>query len=162
VIRALATYRVVSKLYVETSVINGALSRDSRVALVSSAFWDRVKAGELEAHISSYVLFELGKTFDATKRDKLLNIASLCISDAPSGAAVEELAREYVRRGMIPEKYVFDAYHIASASLGKFEALVTWNFEHILREKTERLLEMINREKNVYILRLRSPEVYVW
>jgi len=159
---SLRTYRAVSKLYVETSVINGLLSRDSRIALVSSAFWDRVKAGELEAHISSYVLFELGKTFDGRKRDRLLDIASLCISDSPSGSDVEELAREYVRRGMIPENYVFDAYHLASASLGKFEALVTWNFEHILRERTERLLEMINREKNIYIPRLRSPEVYIW
>ena len=122
----------------------------------------KVKAGELEAHISSYVLFELGKTSDGKKRDKLLDIASLCISDAPSGVEVEKLAREYVRRGMIPDKYVFDAYHIASASFGKFEALVTWNFEHMLSERTERLLEMINREKNIYIPRLRSPEVYVW
>ena len=152
----------VRKVYVETSVINGLLSRDSRIALVSSAFWDRVKAGELEAHISSYVLFELGETFNGKKRDKLFDIASVCISDAPSGVKVEELAFEYVKRAMIPEKYVFDAYHIASASLGKFEALVTWNFEHILRESTERLLEMINREKNVFIPRLRSPEVYVW
>jgi len=68
----------------------------------------------------------------------------------------------HVRRGMIPRQYVFDAYHIASASLGGFEALVTWNFERILREKTERLLEMINREKNIRIPWLRSPEVYVW
>jgi hypothetical protein len=75
---------------------------------------------------------------------------------------VEKLADEYVRRGMIPRQYVFDAYHIASASLGGFEALVTWNFERILREKTERLLEMINREKNIRIPWLRSPEVYVW
>jgi len=91
-----------------------------------------------------------------------LDKASLCISDAPSGMEVEELALEYVRREMIPEKYVFDAYHIASASLGKFEALVTWNFEHILRERTERLLETINREKSIHIPRLRSPEVYIW
>jgi hypothetical protein len=160
--RSLRIYRAVSKLYVETSVINGPLSRDLRLALVSSAFWDKVRAGELEAHISSYVLFELGKTSDGKKRDKLLDIASLCTSDAPSGVEVEELAREYVRRGMIPEKYVFDAYHIASASLGKFEALVTWNFEHMLSERTERLLEMINREKNIYIPRVRSPEVYLW
>jgi hypothetical protein len=63
---------------------------------------------------------------------------------------------------MIPIQYIFDAYHIASASLGRFDALVTWNFEHILREKTERLLETINREKNIYVPKLRSPEVYVW
>ena len=150
------------KLYVETSVINGPLSRDTRIALVSSAFWDMVEAGELEAHISSYVLFEIGETPDGVRRGRLLDIASLCVSDAPSGAEVEELAREYVRRGMIPGKYVFDAYHIASASLGELEALVTWNFEHILRERTERLLETINREKNIHIPRLRSPEVYIW
>jgi hypothetical protein len=75
---------------------------------------------------------------------------------------IEKLAEEYVRRGMIPKQYVFDAYHVASASLGGFEALVTWNFEYILREKTERLLEMINREKSIRIPWLRSPEVYVW
>lgn len=143
-------------------MINGPLSRDSRISLISSAFWDRVEVGELEAHVSSYVLFEIGETADGARRDKLLDIASLCILDAPSGPRVEAMAREYVRRGMIPKKYVFDAYHIASASLGEFEALVTWNFEHILRERTERLLEIINREKNIHIPRLRSPEVYIW
>lgn len=151
-----------SQLYIETSVINGSLSVDSRVALISSVFWDRVKAKELGAHISTYVLFELGKTRDGVKRDKLLDIASVCVLDSPSGIEVEKLAHEYVRIGMIPIQYIFDAYHIASASLGRFDALVTWNFEHILREKTERLLEMINREKNIYVPRLRSPEVYVW
>ena len=52
-----------------------------------------------------------------------------------------------MRRGMIPRQYVFDAYHVASASLGGFEALVTWNFEHILKEKTEALLVTINRRE---------------
>lgn len=47
-------------------------------------------------------------------------------------------------------------------ALGEFKALVTWNFEHILRERTEWLLEIINREKNIHVARLRSPEVYIW
>jgi hypothetical protein len=156
------TFGKLPRLYIETSVINGPLSVDSRIALVSSVFWDRIRAKELEAHVSNYVLFELGKTLDWERRKKLLNIASLCILDSPDGAEVEKLAREYVRKGMVPRRYVFDAYHIASASLGRFEALVTWNFEHMLREKTERLLEMINREKAIYIPRIRSPEAYVW
>lgn len=158
----LTARRYVPKLYVETSVINGPLSLDSRIVLVSSAFWDRVEAGELEAHVSSYVLFEIGRTADGARRDRLLDITSLCISDAPSGPRVEAVAQEYVARGMIPPNYIFDAYHIASASLGEFEALVTWNFEHMLRDRTERLLEIINREKDIHIPRLRSPEVYIW
>jgi hypothetical protein len=143
-------------------VINGPLSKNSRIALVSSVFWNKVKARELEVYISSYVLFELSKTVDNVKRSTLLNIASACTANAPSGKNVEKLAKEYVRRGMVPKQYIFDAYHIASASLGGYEALVTWNFEHILKQKTELLLETINREENIHIPRIRSPEEYVW
>ncbi len=63
---------------------------------------------------------------------------------------------------MIPVKYIFDAYHIASASIGGYEALVSWNFEHIIRAKTEKMLEDINSELAIHIPRLRIPEVYVW
>jgi serine/threonine protein phosphatase PrpC len=150
------------RLYVETSVINGPFSKNTRIALASSAFWDKVKAAELEACISSYVLFELRKTVDDAKRDALFDIASRCVVNSPSGKKVEILANEYVRVGMIPRQYIFDAYHIASASLGGFEALVTWNFEHMLKQKTEQLLGIVNREKAIQVPRIRSPEEYVW
>ncbi len=150
------------RLYVETSVINGPLSKDARISRVSSFFWNRVRSGRIEVHISSYVLFELKRTINDEKRDNLLDIASLCIADSPSGKRVEELAEEYVRRGMIPKQYIFDAYHIASASLGGFDALITWNFEHILKQKTEMLLEIINKENNIHFTMIKSPEEYIW
>ncbi len=71
------------------------------------------------------------------KRDKLLQLLSLCRPDAPSGKRVLEVASIYVQKGMIPARYIFDAYHIASASLGSYEALVSWNFEHIVGEDGE-------------------------
>jgi hypothetical protein len=43
--------KILPKLYAETSVVNGPLSKDSRIALISSVFWDKVKAGELEEYI---------------------------------------------------------------------------------------------------------------
>lgn len=75
-----------------------------------------MKSGRLEVSISSYVLFELRQTIDHRMRDALLDIASRCAVDSPSGKNVETLAKEYVRVGMIPKQYIFDAYHIASAS----------------------------------------------
>jgi len=152
----------VPRLYVETSVINGVFSRDARIRVVSSVFFERVRAGEIEGHISSYVLAEVYETTDVVKRDGLLRLAGLCVADAPSGAEVEDVGRKYVERGMVPERYVFDAYHVASASLGRFEALVTWNYEHILRDKTEKLLRIVNKELGIHVPELRSPEVYVW
>lgn len=62
----------------------------------------------------------------------------------------------------MPERYVFDAYHMASASLGNCEVLLTWNFEHILKDRTERLLTVINKSLNIHIPKMRTPEVYVW
>ena len=150
------------RLYVETSVVNGSFSKDARISRVSSFFWNRVESGIIEAHISSYVLFELNKTMNDDRRGHLLDVASLCVADSPSGGRVEELAEEYVRRGMIPKQYVFDAYHIASACLGRFDALVTWNFEHILKQKTELLLEIINKEKNIHFTMIKNPEEYIW
>lgn len=152
----------IPRIYIETSVINGVFSKDVRIRVVSSVFFDKIRAGEIEGHVSSYVLAELYETPEVNKRGRLLRFAGLCIVDAPSGPKVEELGRKYVRRGMIPRKYIFDAYHIASASIGGFEALVTWNYEHILRDKTEKLLRIVNKELGIYVPRLRSPEVYVW
>lgn len=152
----------VPRLYIETSVVNGVFSRDERIRVVSSVFFEKIRAGQIEGHVSSYVLAELYETSDADKRARLLRFAGLCISDAPSGSRVDELGRKYVGMGMIPRKYIFDAYHVASASLGGFAALVTWNYEHILRDKTEKLLRMVNKELGVHIPQLRSPEVYVW
>jgi hypothetical protein len=58
---------------------------------------------------------------------------------------------------------MFDAYHIASASIGAaYEAPVSWNFQHIVRAKTEKMLEDINNELGIHVPRLRVPEVYVW
>lgn len=150
------------KLYIETSVINGVFSKDARIRMVSSAFFEKIRNGEIEGHVSSYVLAEIYVTPNDGKRDRLFRFAALCIADAPSGPKVEELGRKYVERGMIPRRYVFDAYHIASASLGEFEALATWNYEHILKDKTEKLLRMVNKELRIHIPKLRSPEVYVW
>jgi len=150
------------RLYIETSVINGIFSKDGRIQVISSAFFEKIRAEEIEGHVSSYVLAELYETPEVNKRARLLRFAGICIADAPSGPRVEEVGRKYVERGMIPRKYIFDAYHIASASVGGFEALVTWNYEHILRDKTEKLLRIVNKELGIHIPELRSPEVYVW
>ncbi len=152
----------IPELYVETSVVNGVFSRDKRIATVSLIFFEKIQTKQIKGHISSYVLAEIYETTSIDKRNKLLSLASLCLNDAPSGPNIEETGKEYVRRGMIPAKYILDAHHIASASHGKFEALVTWNYEHILRDKTEKLLRTINKELRLYTPQLKSPEVYIW
>lgn len=153
---------MVSDIYVETSVINGYYSNQARIASASKLLFEMITEGSIIAHLSDYVLVEINRTNDPAKKSKLLDLAYLSKLDAPSGEKVADLAQLYVKKGMIPAKYVFDAYHIASASIGGYEALVSWNFQHIVRAKTEKMLEDINRQLDLHIPKLRVPEVYVW
>jgi len=137
------------EVYVETSVINGYFSRDPYVERVSKLFFERVRKGNVVAHISTYAIAEIIKTPDGAKRGRLLSISALCKADAPSGDAVEELGKEHVKHGAIPAEYEMDAFHIASGTLGGYEALVTWNREHIKKLKTIRIVTNVNQRRGL-------------
>jgi hypothetical protein len=54
------------------------------------------------------------------------------------------LADEYIRHGAIPEDYPEDALHIAIASVNGMDCLLSWNYEHLVRIKTRRIVSMVN------------------
>jgi len=58
--------------------------------------------------------------------------------------SVEELAKEYVKYGAVPESYPEDAYHIAVAVLNEMDYLLSWNFRHIVRRRTKDVVRMVN------------------
>lgn len=148
-------------VYIETSVINGCFSIDPYIAKVSKLFFKRVRGGYVVAHTSTYAIAEIIETPNGAKRDELLSIAALCKVDAPHGGAVEELGREYVRRGAIPARYEMDAFHIASATLGGYEALVTWNREHIKKLKTIKIVRAVNELKGLRTPIIIDPEALI-
>lgn len=68
-----------------------------------------------------------------------------------------ELAMEYIRRGIIPKKYEDDAYHIAVATVGNLDAIISWNFEHIVKLKTKREITGTNLLLGYKELEIYSP-----
>ena len=88
-------------------------------------------------------------------------LLALCKTDAPSGKAVEDLGKEYIRRGAIPAEYELDAFHVASATLGGYEALVTWNREHIKKLKTIRIVREVNHKKGLRTPIITDPEALI-
>jgi hypothetical protein len=62
-----------------------------------------------------------------------------------------DLALRYCRARIIPQEYFEDALHIAVATLWRADALVSFNFAHIVRLETMVRVNAINR-----ILRLRE------
>lgn len=76
------------------------------------------------------------------KLDKLINlINSLDLEELETNQEIQELAKRYLQEGIIPKQYEDDALHIAIASVNNLDAVVSWNFTHIVRlKKKEKLL----------------------
>jgi hypothetical protein len=56
----------------------------------------------------------------------------------------EKLADLYVLEGVIPEKYRTDGLHIAITTVNDLDMIVSMNFQHIVKRKTERMTAAIN------------------
>ncbi len=73
----------------------------------------------------------------------------------------EELAERYIREGIIPIRYRSDALHIAVAVINGIEAIVSWNFEHIVKLKTRVMVNGVNRLLGYHEIEICSPEEVV-
>jgi len=58
---------------------------------------------------------------------------------------VFSLAQKYVDEGIIPQTYRDNALHIALATYNEADALISWNFKHMVKLKT---IRGVIREKN--------------
>ena len=150
------------KLYLDTSVINFAVSDDparkeekeQTVGLI-----ERINSGEIEGYISTLVEAEIQKADDAKRKIlidfiKRINLSGVIeITDD-----VRILARKYVAEGIIPEKHYNDAEHIAAAVIFEMDVIVSWNFEHMVKLKTKRGIVGVNSIVGYRAIEIITPE----
>jgi hypothetical protein len=74
-----------------------------------------------------------------------------------SRSQAHELATAYCRAGVIPSEYFDDALHVAVATLWRADALVIYNFTHIVRLDTMVEVNAINRRERVAEIFLCQP-----
>lgn len=104
------------------------------------------------------MLEEIEKT-PSPKREKMSEfVLKHRFKVLPNSEEAEKLAYKYVNAGLIPEKYLNDAIHIALASVNKIEVLVSWNMEHIVKLKTIVGVNKINKEEGYNPILINTPE----
>jgi hypothetical protein len=70
---------------------------------------------------------------------------------------VVHLADAYQRRNILTPKFYDDGLHIALASAGEADLLVSWNFKHIVHFDKIRLFNSVNLEQGYKPLQIYSP-----
>jgi len=142
------------RVYVDTSVVGGCF--DSEFAPWSNALVADFRANRFVAVVSELVAVEAEVAPPTVQRkfEELLDIGAELL---PIDRDALDLASEYSRHGILPARFRNDLLHIAIATVGIVDVLVSWNFKHIVRLDKIRLYSAVNLESGYKPLQIYSP-----
>jgi hypothetical protein len=147
-------------LYLETSIFGFCLDSEPRNALRREAVTTllaQVRLGILDAVTSAVTIDEVSRSPESV-RPRLLMLLDDVGTIQADWQEVERLARTYVRDGVMPEDSFDDARHVAYATVGRADVLVSLNLRHIANERAERQIGAVNLREGYGLLRVKTPE----
>jgi len=118
------------RVYIDTSVIGGCL--DEEFAEDSQRVFELAKMGHLRLLLSHVVVRELEQA-PAAVRDLLESLPESSVERAVISAEVHRLRDAYIAAGVVAAQWLDDATHVAAAVVARADAIVSWNFRHIVR-----------------------------
>ena len=142
-------------IYIDASVIGGC--EDAEFAQATLALWQLFIKGDYIQVLSEHTLREL-QGAPADVRDRILEIPGghqLVLADTPEADA---LAEAYLAHGIIGPGSRSDALHVALATIGRVDVLVSWNFKHIVNLGRIRLFNAVNLEEGYGLIEIRTPK----
>jgi len=146
------------KVYLETTLYNFYVDEDRGDAHTDTVrLFKEIAAGKYEAYTSDYVTDEL-QLAPPEKRDKMIALYSeYNIKVLEPETEASRLADLYVSEGVIPQKYRTDGLHIAIATVHGLDLIISMNFEHIVKHKTEKMTGAINTLNGYRAIEIVSP-----
>ena len=153
------------KLYLDTSVPNFLFADDSpeKMEVTIDLFNNFLKPSIYLAYISPVVIAEIEETKDFNKKAKLLNVLKeypIILLDYAEleEKEIQELAEKYIKKNIIPEKKLADAFHIAISVIKGIDYLVSWNYKHLANINKENRIKLVNLELGYrHDLRIITP-----
>jgi len=148
-------------VYLETTIVSYLTARPSRDLRVrghqvaTHRWWDDER-GRYSTLISTRVIEEArrGDPEAAAKRLAILSALEV-LADRPEIEALATLLRDEIP---IPERYSFDAFHMAFAIHYRLDYLLTWNCSHLANAECSRRLADLSREHGFWLPIICTPD----
>lgn len=136
------------KLYLETSTWNFYFADDApQEKDVTKLFFSSLKENDYEIFISEVVIREI-QDAPEPKRDQLLKlIKQYAPVELEVTEEVNELTENYMAHSIVPKGKRDDAFHIAVASVYEIDAVISWNYQHLVNLRKSELFNGVNLEK---------------
>lgn len=132
------------KIYLDTSIISMLTATDDlSMQEVTEKFFLQNKNQNF--YISELVMAELLRTKNEERRLCIINsLKNFSFEVLKINDDIKNLADEYIKRDIIPQKYYDDAVHISIATYYEMDVIVSWNFKHIVQRNTKICTKAIN------------------
>lgn len=69
----------------------------------------------------------------------------------------DALAEAYIEAGVLSRSSVEDAQHVAIATLNNLDAVVSWNFKHLVNLRRIKLVNAVNEQMGYKHIEIISP-----
>jgi len=144
-------------LYLDTSVLSSYYDERAKERKDSTIkFWGNVLPN-YKVYISEVTVKELEDTRNETLRKKFKALIQ-SFKVLRINKRVKDLANAYIGKGVFPEKYLNDALHVAVASFYGISYLVSWNFEHLVKVRTRKSVNLVNVLEGYQEIEIISPQ----
>lgn len=142
-------------IYVDASVIGGC--EDPEFSETSLALWHLFAQGFYVQALSEHTIRELSGAPERVRKH-LLDIPAahqIILADSPEA---DVLAEAYLAHGIVGPGSRSDALHVALATVGRVDVLVSWNFKHIVNLGRIRLFNGVNLAQGYGLIEIRTPK----
>ncbi|MBI5756033.1 MAG: PIN domain-containing protein [Nitrospirae bacterium] len=151
-----------TKLYLDTSVPSFLFADDSpEKQEVTLKFWGTLKLGLYDILISDILLTEISRSEIPSPQELEDKLSEIVLEIVSVNEDIFSLAQKYIDEGIIPQTYQDDALHIALATYNEADALISWNFKHMVKLKTIRGVNGINRMLGLKELEILTPQSWI-
>lgn len=142
------------KIYLETSVISMYFQDDAPYLRdLTSLFWQEVLPN-LESFISEITFDELMAVRNPQLKRRVRDLIK-DIKILERTIEIDKLTDLYLGHKKMPRA---DAMHLAFASLGKMDFLVTWNLRHLYKRSTQEIVRDVNTRLRLAVPIIVTPE----
>ena len=150
------------KLYLDTSVISHLFADDTPEKMDdTNKLWGDFVNGKYKIYISQVVIDEIEKCLEPKQSRMIEKLQQTDFEVLDETDEVKNLALEYIKGGVLKEKNIADCRHIAHAVVYNCDAIVSWNFEHLVNFKTINKVKVVNAIFHYKEMHILPPTMFI-
>jgi predicted nucleic acid-binding protein len=143
------------QIYADTSVFGGC--HDEEFAEDSKRFFQLVRDRRIVLLVSDLIIDELNLA-PKEVRDVLADLDPDSVERVDLNEEVFELRDAYLAAAVVGASSASDATHVAAATVVRADAIVSWNFRHLVRLDRMKAFNAVNLIEGYGVLTILSPK----